>query len=259
MYNSMNGAVRDAFHPGELTTGQTRHLVGHTSRVDNRQAFADSLSAETIWCLAELEDLSVDALGSIWHFSSWDPAQRFALQLYTGPIGRPWRNMDASTYANTMGRIADAARLPYYQAESSLAEIGRDIEDLPVTRWVSRTMLPAIPYALEGQARHEATLDLMQLGLLLELYYAEHGAYPESLDAITPDLGAALPRDPFTGEAYHYEPSGDRFVLYSVGPNQVDDGGSRHMEREGDIVWRGRRDPPRNGTRDSHKASPKAA
>jgi hypothetical protein len=60
------------------------------------------------------------------------------------------------------------------------------------------------------------------------------------LDAIVPDLGGSVPVDPFSGEEYHYQPSDDGSLLYSVGQNLVDDGG-KHDYREGDIVWRGKK------------------
>jgi hypothetical protein len=81
-------------------------------------------------------------------------------------------------------------------------------------------------------------LDLMQMGILVEQHRARTGSYPESLDAIAPELGGSLPADPFTGEAYQYQPSDDGFLLYSVGMNRIDDGG-RHEFGSGDIVWRG--------------------
>ncbi len=235
MYNTMNDAVRDAFHPGELTTGQTRRVVEHLARADNRQAFADSLSTEAILGLRQFAELSEQSLV----FPVDSVTDVLAGQLYDGPIGRPWRNMDAGAYADIMGRAAETAQVPYYEAETALTEIDHAIAELSVLRVFSRMILPGTPRALEAQARHEATLDLIQMGLLLELYCGQHGAYPESLDTIAPDLGGTLPRDPFTGEAYRYEPSSERFLLYSVGPNQIDDGG-RHDRRDADLLWRGR-------------------
>lgn len=88
------------------------------------------------------------------------------------------------------------------------------------------------------QAVHEATIDLFRMGLLIEQHYTEHGSYPASLDVLARALGGAVPLDPFSGEPYQYVVSDDGFLLYSVGGNQVDDGGV-HDQANGDWVWRG--------------------
>ena len=55
-----------------------------------------------------------------------------------------------------------------------------------------------------------------------------------------------LPRidtDPFDGKPLKYKPRGDGYVLYSVGQNQLDDGGTaggmttHGVTANGDIVW----------------------
>jgi len=100
----------------------------------------------------------------------------------------------------------------------------------------------AFTHASRSQARHEAKLDLMQMGLVIEQYQADHGLYPDTLDSIEPRLGGSMPVDPFTGEPYHYRRTGDSFRLYSVGANLTDDGGivDTRSTSLGDLVWRGR-------------------
>ena len=60
----------------------------------------------------------------------------------------------------------------------------------------------------------------------LERYRLAHGVYPDSLDALVPAYGSNLPRDIMDGQPYHYKLESDgTYLLYSVGWNQVDDGG----------------------------------
>ena len=54
---------------------------------------------------------------------------------------------------------------------------------------------------------------------------------PERLEALVPDVLAEVPHDPFTGGPLAYERRGDGYLLYAVGTNGVDDGGT-----SGDIV-----------------------
>jgi hypothetical protein len=65
------------------------------------------------------------------------------------------------------------------------------------------------------------------------------------LESWVPAFLPSLPIDPFTGDPFFYRPDADGqgYLLYSVGPNLVDDEGvppSSSSERlsEGNIVWR---------------------
>jgi hypothetical protein len=55
--------------------------------------------------------------------------------------------------------------------------------------------------------------------------------YPDRLDALVPEMLAEIPRDPFSGGPLTYERRGDGYLLYAVGANGVDDGGT-----SGDVV-----------------------
>jgi hypothetical protein len=139
------------------------------------------------------------------------------LRLYSNALARPWQNMDEEAFAETIGRIGDASRLPYYEAKPLLDQIEREVEDLPRSRVLSQQLLPALTRAAQAQANAEAQLDLFQMGLSIEQYHARNGTYPATLDAIASDVGGRVPVDPFTGQPYIYKPSGGGFLLYSVG------------------------------------------
>lgn len=57
-----------------------------------------------------------------------------------------------------------------------------------------------------------------------ERYRRANGAYPETLDALVPKYLDAVPRDTFSGGAMRY--SRERGLMWAVGQNTVDDGGS---------------------------------
>jgi hypothetical protein len=74
-------------------------------------------------------------------------------------------------------------------------------------------------------ARHTYTrtrLRLLYTALRLEAYRKSRGRYPASLN----ELGnSPYLLDPFGNRPFVYRVQGGRYVLYSVGPNSVDDGG----------------------------------
>ena len=136
-------------------------------------------------------------------------------------------------------------RLPYYQAKPLLEQIRTDVENLPYYRIISRPFLNILTSAHvnhpEVLARNEAQLGLMQIGLAVEYYHAQHGAYPETLDQIAPILGGASPIDPYTGQPFVYELRRDGFTLYSARGSVVAQNPARPLpgtDAQGNIVWR---------------------
>ena len=60
----------------------------------------------------------------------------------------------------------------------------------------------------------------------LERYRAAHGNFPETLAMLVPGFIQKLPTDLIGGQPLRYlRKSSDNFLLYSVGWNEIDDGG----------------------------------
>ena len=67
---------------------------------------------------------------------------------------------------------------------------------------------------------------LLIVALALNAYHEEKGTYPEGLDALVPTYLKELPLDPYALKGtFHYRRQGEKFLLYSVGPDGNDDGG----------------------------------
>ncbi len=74
---------------------------------------------------------------------------------------------------------------------------------------------------------------LMETALALAVYRAQHGRYPQSLQALVPELLAEVPRDLFaTDRKVIYRCQENGYLLYSVGPNGRDDGGNLQAPME---------------------------
>ena len=250
----MNDALQSSVQGGNLPPDLISRLVAQGENSKNRHELAESFHGERrqgISWFAQVRDgtLSSEAIdgvgmpGESWTIGGF--ANRLYFRFHKSPLGRPWLNMDEGTYSDIMTRSSYAAELPFYEAQPYLAEIREDTENLSFTRILSRSMFHPEPVQdlttqlCQIQAGHEAMLDLMRMGLLVEQYQAEHGMLPETLDVIAPSLGGSVPVDPFTGEPYRHELSGDTFLLYSVGQNMTDEGGT-HDFSDGDLVWRGK-------------------
>ena len=224
IYLIANSAIQDDFDVADLSPELAERLTTHLARADYREALADSLVAEL-----HMNRKVFSALRS-------GDRTDIPKELDLGPPGKS----DEEIYVKIMQRLISALRLPYHEALPELTRIDGDIADLPQELSYSSLLLPALTRTGVAQARHEAALDVAQLGIVLEQHKGREGSYPLTLDPIAEHFGGTLPVDPFTGQAYVYRPSFDSFLLYGVGENLRDDGGT-HDYKKGDIVWLGER------------------
>ena len=235
-------AAQSALPPEGIPADLARRLVEYAGRCDYRESFANSFSGEGFMGLEQFDQVR-EGRSAEQSTGTTSTMDNLFLSVYGSVFARPWLNMDEEMYADTISRMGEISRLPYYEALPQMKEIDTQIEELPRTRVLSQILLPALTRAIEAQARVEAEIDLMQIGISVEQYHASTGDYPATLDVISPSLGGSVPVDTFTGQPYHYQLSGGSFLLYSVGSNLTDDGGTFDF-RKGDIVWRG---TPKNG------------
>lgn len=69
-----------------------------------------------------------------------------------------------------------------------------------------------------------------EAALALEHGRQTTGRLPERLGDLVPDFLPAVPRDPMSGEDLRYRPASRGFLLYSVGTDGRNDGGSVRTE-----------------------------
>jgi hypothetical protein len=98
-----------------------------------------------------------------------------------------------------------------------------------MTLALSELLRPASQAMLMMQDRALARLQLLGVAAALAEYRAERGNYPTSLAELVPQILAAVPND-LNGKHLMYKPANGGYLLYSVGNNATDDGGSNgHM------------------------------
>jgi hypothetical protein len=90
------------------------------------------------------------------------------------------------------------------------------------------------------EVRNEARTRLLQTDLAILAFQLEHNRYPDRLDELVPSLLREIPVDPYCDKPLIYRREGDEYLLYSAGPNGVDDGGQRvsweqYIEGKGDL------------------------
>jgi hypothetical protein len=73
----------------------------------------------------------------------------------------------------------------------------------------------------------DATRHLMIADLAIQAYDLQEQRYPDNLQQLVPAYLRRVPIDPFSDRPLRYQPTGDGYLLYSLGPNEQDDGGRR--------------------------------
>lgn len=142
---------------------------------------------------------------------------------------RPLIMMDYSFYLHQMLRYRD------------LDQNAKTETEIPAYYFLSRLILPALEKIGTTVDSIHAQTDLARIGLELQQYITENGAYPRTLD----DLGLTGTelKDPFSSNSYKYRNDGARILVYSIGENRSDDNGATTANRGGsqkdplDIVW----------------------
>jgi hypothetical protein len=75
--------------------------------------------------------------------------------------------------------------------------------------------------------RIETAKQVTLAAIALKRYQLKNGKYPASLDSLVPEFVSIVPADPVDGETLRYQLNRDgTFLLYSVGENDLDNGGN---------------------------------
>ncbi|MEK7686426.1 MAG: hypothetical protein AAB466_13505, partial [Verrucomicrobiota bacterium] len=103
-------------------------------------------------------------------------------------------------------------------------------------RAIAGLLLPSLANVLRKSAEAQTLANQGALACALEQYRLSHGQFPDQLEALTPQFISQLPNDAITGKPYKYRRA-DRgqFVLYSVGWNEKDDGGTVALQKDGSL------------------------
>jgi hypothetical protein len=143
-----------------------------------------------------------------------------------------------ANYTRYMDRYICAARLPYAMRASAPSQPRDPYQDMSNP---SRYDIIGGAWFLDARTRAEKLLLLFTLAL--RAHHLEHGHYPSTLAELAPSYLKKIPDDPFALKGpLRYKRTGDKYVLYSLGPDCKDDGGKPiaespvHEKSKGDIV-----------------------
>jgi len=156
---------------------------------------------------------------------------------YNQLIRKAWRfsyNIDKQILNPT--ECGDTSKI----VEDFLIASGRSkawlLYEKPAKRILAATAIPNITRAMRTAARNQARVSLALTACALEQYRHAHGEYPETLDALASQFIEKIPHDIIGGEPLKYRRTvGGKFLLYSIGWNEKDDGGKFVRGKDGTV------------------------
>jgi tetratricopeptide (TPR) repeat protein len=154
---------------------------------------------------------------------------RLAWFYYLMPCGWYYQNqlIIAKIYQEQILQVANPAEHLFFSQK--LGNAGKAIESLPHHEWnfLARRFSGAGAFSIIRKLVYaQETTDLARVACALERYRSANGAYPETLGVLSPQFILQVPHDIIGGQPLHYRRiSNVKFLLYSVGWNEKDDGG----------------------------------
>ena len=93
--------------------------------------------------------------------------------------------------------------------------------------WPVTVLMPAIGKVGELTYRNKAGIEALVTIVALLRYHQDNGRYPQNLNELVDTAYIRrLPMDPYSSQSLCYKKTDDAFILYSVGLNFKDDGGT---------------------------------
>jgi hypothetical protein len=117
---------------------------------------------------------------------------------------------------------------PYYRVAADLERLDQQ------QRSRARVMAPSLFATIRFVTAGEALRSAVGVALAATGYRLDHGGYPDKIYQLVPQYLDAVTVDPFDGKPLRLKKNADgSLVIYSVGPDQVDNGGQVETKGSG--------------------------
>lgn len=206
--------------PGADSLAALQRLLREEDRFPSAEFLARAARAEHHELFTAMESGEVQPVGAAGSFPN---SRRGGL---LAGVARCWLETEHEHNLRIFTHLVAAARLPLHEQEAGESAAEAEIDALPSTAILTRLAIPSTRKVLASARRKHAEVRCAAVALACERFRRKHNTWPESLDRLVPDSLDAVPLDPFDGAPLRYRRLDDGVVVYSVGPDRRDDGGS---------------------------------
>jgi hypothetical protein len=134
------------------------------------------------------------------------------------------------TMLSLMERRIAFTGLPLHEQVTAERDFDTEVALLPEEAKVTRLTAPSARKVGAAFRKHHALVRCLNTVLACESYRRANGRWPATLADLVPAQLAAIPLDPYDGQPLRYRRLPDGVVVYSVGPDGNDDGGTLAAE-----------------------------
>lgn len=233
MLNTASNDIRAAVMAGAIPPEQLAAFLRAAEDIEaQRVPFSEIMAVDNAgvnpWWESLLRD--PDEFRAKLITAEWTPDRELAAAMAAVPAEQ--LPVQLSQAVQAYRYCSELVALPYY-------EFARTYQEAPVNQNIFAQRLEGdVQPAAAAEARSTAGRVGTLLVGALQLYYGEHGRWPENIDGLAPAFLSQVPQDPFTGKPFRYQVRPDGFLLYSAGTNMQDDGGTlnEYDAPDGDLV-----------------------
>jgi hypothetical protein len=223
------GCVEDFARKTSLPSGElvrlAEEVAGHGA---DREGLANAFRAEYVLTSTIVDDLCEGRIGLVDLCADEGVVP---LLPKSGYFFQP--NRTRRLFADAYREMVRRSRMAWSEMDiEEFRECGQyrrsDLASLfapnPVGRMLHDFLLASLAGVFERACWTDFSCAADRALLALRAYRQDHGGLPDSLGELVPDYLTEIPRDPFDGAPLRY--SRNKGILYSVGSDLADDGGS---------------------------------
>jgi len=137
--------------------------------------------------------------------------------------------LDSDEYVNFMESLESMATQPYYTVSDQL-------KDRPAGLFTA-ILIPSMTRAFQTAAEIGTGDDCARTAVAMTRFRLDHGTLPSHLNELVPKYLDEVPTDPFDGKPLRLAIRNNQWIIYSVGPDRVDDGGVEIDRGKGDVIF----------------------
>jgi len=217
------GGLERCINEMVLTDVQLANLAVVISEVERRKAFTCAFVGERCTHVDFLEGLRTGRIPAT-NMNDDDPVPvRVFMTVYslTGLL-----QLDERTYLDEMERYIEATKLPSPENIIAFRTLDEQMQHLAPWHFLLRMMVPVLDYTLNKSAACDAKMRDARSALAIERYRLANGKLPGQLTDLVPAFLPSVPTDPFDGKPLRYKTLAKGYVVYSVGEDREDNGGT---------------------------------
>jgi hypothetical protein len=216
---------------------------------------AMELQPQANWSDSELKQLQIAILEAQFRkelLTSLHGEQAICLDTISTMPGLLFRESNALKMIEMLGLLTDGVKVSWAEAMMARQEIDRKVLAIRGAGFITQAkfmaismVLPAVTLSLDASMQAEARQHCAIAAIAAHRYRLQHGKLPLTLADLTEFLSgderrrSSLLTDPFDGQPLRFKIEDTRLLIYSIGPNLVDDGGQFELEKpkEGDVGY----------------------